>query len=161
MCTGSPIAPGRADRDPAGEPRSDATADISALLVPQPGKEPRSGALLIRLGEPESGRAPALLDDLHHVAEPTSRQDPRLAPDPNLDPFVANLLGPACPAGALPFHSTRNLFTCALVPVVTLPDDTYLSSACVVCVMIGAGLRGSDWAPATAAGATSAGARAH
>ena len=54
-------------------------------------------------------RAPGHESDLLPVVEPTSRRDPRLAPDPGLDLFVADLLEPACPAGALPPHPGRNL----------------------------------------------------
>ena len=39
---GSAIS-GVADRDPEGEPRSDAAADITALLEPNRGEEPRCG----------------------------------------------------------------------------------------------------------------------
>ena len=66
---------------------------------------------------------------------------PPCAPDPGVDSFVANLLGPVCPAGALPPHPTRDFHTCALAPAVTPPDDAYFSPACVVCVMLGAGFR--------------------
>ena len=66
---------------------------------------------------------------------------PRRAPDPGADSFVADLLGSVCPAGVLPPHPTRDFHTCALAPTVTPPGDAYLSPACVVCVMLGAGFR--------------------
>ena len=79
--------------------------------------------------------------DLPTVAAATSRRDPRLAPDPGLDPFVASLLGQDCPPGDLPLHPDNGLVTCSLAPAVTPVDDAYLSPACVMCVMIDAGFR--------------------
>ena len=86
-------------------------------------------------------RAPDHERDLLPVAEPTSRRDPRLVPDPGLDLFVADLFEPTCPAGALPPHPDRDLVTCALATAVTPGDVAYLPPACVVCVMLGDGFR--------------------
>lgn len=138
---GDSTAPEGTDRDPPGEPRSGAAADVSALLVPHRDEEPRSGVLLGWLGEPDAGHAPAREDNLLHVTEPTSGRDRRLTPDPGPDPFVDDLLGPACPAGTLPSHPTCNLFTCTLAPSITPADDAYLPPACVMCVMLEAGFR--------------------
>ena len=75
------------------------------------------------------------------MPEPTSRRDPRLAPNPGLDLFVADLLEPACLPGDLPPHPNSDLVTCALAPAVTPVDDAYLPPVCVVCIMLGAGFR--------------------
>ena len=81
--------------------------------------------------------------DLLPVAKPTSRRDPRLAPDPGLDLFVADLFEPAYPPGdpPPPPHPDSDLVTCALAPAVTPVDDAYMPPACVVCVMLGAVFR--------------------
>ena len=136
---GDAEAPGETDRDPVGEPRSDAVADIAALLASSRGEESRSGTRPGWLGEPDMMRAPRHDSNLLPVAGPTSRRDPHLAPDPGLDLFVADLFEPACPPGDLPPHLDSDLVTCALTPAVTPVDDAYLPPACVVCVMLGAG----------------------
>ena len=138
---GDAADPGATDSDPAGDPRSDAVANVATLLAPSRGEEPRSGTCPNWLGEPDMLRAPGRESDLPPVAEPTSRRDPRLAPDPGLDLFVADLLEPACLPGDLPPHTNNDLVTCSLAPDVTPVDDGYLPPACVVCVMLGVGFR--------------------
>ena len=132
---------GATDGDRAGEPRSDAVADIAALLTPSQGEEPRSETRPDWLGEPDILRAPGRESDLPSVAEATSRRDPRLAPDPGLDLFVADLLERTCLPGDLPPHPNNDLVTCSMAPAVTPVDNAYLSPACVVCVMLGVGFR--------------------
>ena len=95
---------GTTDGDPAGEPRNDAVADIAALLTPSRGEEPRSGTRQDWFGAPDMLRAPEHESDLPTVTEAILRRDPRLAPDPGLDPLVANLLEQACLPGDLPPH---------------------------------------------------------
>ena len=70
--------------------------------------------------------------NLHTVAVAISRRDPRLAPGPGIDPFVASLLGQDCLLGDLPPHPDNGLVTCSLAPAVTPVDDAYLPPACVV-----------------------------
>ena len=133
--------PDATDGDRAGEHRSDAVVDITALLTPSRGEEPRSGTRQDWFGAPDMLRAPERESDLPTVTEAVSRCDPRLAPDPGLDPVVANLLEQACLPGDLPPYPDTYLATCSLTPAVTPVDDAYLPPAGVVCVMLGSGFR--------------------
>ena len=99
---GGPANQGATDGNRAGEPRSDAAVGIIALLTPSQGEEPRSGTRQDWFGTPDMLHAQEYEGNLHTVAVAISRRDPRLAPDPGLDPFVANLLKQACLSGDLP-----------------------------------------------------------
>ena len=94
--------PGATDGDWAGELRSNAVADITALLTPSRGEKSRSGTRQDWFGAPDMLRAREYESDLPTVTAAISRRDPCLAPDPGLDPFVASLLEQDCLPGDLP-----------------------------------------------------------